>query len=98
MHDVEFSKGRGRRGAPLTCRGPTIASATVRRAPAVKSRSTLGSEAPMVIDLSPKYTLMVCLFDDATQYLVGHDKSVGVFASIQGEVVLVLLLAKRMTA
>ena len=45
----------------------------------------------MVIDLSPKYTHMVCLFwHDATRYLVGH-KSVGVFASIQGEVVLVLL-------
>ena len=54
----------------------------------------------MVIDLSPKYTLMLCLFlaHDDTRYLVGHDKSVGVFASIQGEVVLVLLLAKRMTA
>ena len=50
----------------------------------------------MVIDLSPKYTLMLSLFlaHDDTRYLVGHDKSVGVFASIQGEVVLVLLLAK----
>ena len=47
----------------------------------------------MVIDLSPKYTLTLelCSLHDATRYLVGHDKSVGVFASIQGEVVLVLL-------
>ena len=46
----------------------------------------------MVIGLSPKYTqLGWLLLSGATQYLVGHDKSVGVFASIQGEVVLVLL-------
>ena len=97
MHDVELSKGRGRRGAPLT---PTIASATVRRAPAVRSRSALGSETQMVIDLSPKHThsCSASFWHDATRYLVGHDKSVGVFASIQGEVVLVLLVAKRMTA
>ena len=62
MHDVELSKGRGRRGAPLTRRGHHlyIASATVRRAPAVKSKSTLGSETPMVIDLSPKYAKLGC--------------------------------------
>ena len=50
----------------------------------------------MVIDLSPKHThsCSASFWHDATQYLVGHDKSVGVFASIQGEVVLGLLLAK----
>ena len=45
----------------------------------------------MVIDLSPIYTHALPLLADATRYLVGDDKSVGVFASIQGEVVLVLL-------
>ena len=43
----------------------------------------------MVIDLSPKHThsCSASFWHDATRYLVGHDKSVGVFASIQGEVV-----------
>ena len=42
----------------------------------------------MVIDLSPKSAqLGWLLLSGATQYLVGHDKSVGVFASTQGEVV-----------
>ena len=49
----------------------------------------------MVIDLSPKHTHSCSAsLHGATRYLVGHDKSRRVFASIQGEVVLVLLLAK----
>jgi hypothetical protein len=50
----------------------------------------------MVIDLSPKQASSAWLMLSVptlhcAKYLVGHDIRVGVFASIQGEVVLVLL-------
>ena len=50
----------------------------------------------MVIDLSPNQASSAgagCSVG-TTKYFAGHDKRVGVFASIQGEVVLVLLNVK----